>query len=625
MRTMRQPAPPLLSALSEKGVTRRQHKKPKNPKQAAAAATVAAAAATAAAPRRHRRRRRAPAAAPRRPPPPPPPRRRARAGGKRPARAAGWARGARRGGAAARAGARPSREGAAAPVNGGRPPPRLRRPPSATRRSADASASGSPPCGPFLVTKPSLSTSTAVWRAGSSASAAPAAGLGAPPPAAGRPRRPRRRRLFAGPAQARLLVLAPRVLDEPRAVLLALPPQPHLVGPRLHLVQLPRFLDGVALPREEVLGERVQDVHAEHEVALADGDIHRHDLVLVRLVDLQGRLQHVQEVGQLVVADVLRAVGIEVLPDLVVHVVIVVRQPLLHVLRGLRMTARKVMPIPISLLGRWQSSSLMMPSSTPSQPADVDICAAGGVCDFHSPPPPLHVHLLDDESESSCCSERTFVFLVHVVDAALLLDVHEERHAEDGEDEHDEEEQQADVEERRQRHGQREQQRADALRALHQAQHSAHLGHAHHAQQRRRHEVLLDDVAQHQACAPRPASAARPGRRGGARAWRAGGGAGAVAGLERPAAGCRVFGFRLPGFGAPPTATDSPRAPHGTASPGEGVRACVCVRACACQSFSTHRTPNERNRLEFKSSAISRRSEERKRKHGSISLQHHVI
>ncbi len=40
----------------------------------------------------------------------------------------------------------------------------------------------------------------------------------------------------------------------------------------------------------------------------------------------------------------------------------------------------------------------------------------------------------------------------HVVDAALLLDVGEVGHTEDGVDEHDEEQQQADVEERGERH-----------------------------------------------------------------------------------------------------------------------------------------------------------------------------
>ena len=65
-----------------------------------------------------------------------------------------------------------------------------------------------------------------------------------------------------------------------------------------YLSELGRLLDGVALAREEVLGEGVEDVDAEAEVAAADGDVHADDLVLVRLVDLQRRLKHVQEVGQ---------------------------------------------------------------------------------------------------------------------------------------------------------------------------------------------------------------------------------------------------------------------------------------------------------------------------------------
>lgn len=46
--------------------------------------------------------------------------------------------------------------------------------------------------------------------------------------------------------------------------------------------------------------------------------------------------------------------------------------------------------------------------------------------------------------------------VVDIVDAALLLHVHEKGHAENGEDEHDQEQQQADVEQGGQGHGQRE-------------------------------------------------------------------------------------------------------------------------------------------------------------------------
>ena len=99
---------------------------------------------------------------------------------------------------------------------------------------------------------------------------------------------------------------------------------------RRDLAQLRGLLHRVPLAREEVLGEGVQHVHAVAEVAAADGDVHRDDLVLVGLVDLERGLQHVQEVGQLPVLDVLRPVGVELLPDLVEHIVVVISQPLLH-------------------------------------------------------------------------------------------------------------------------------------------------------------------------------------------------------------------------------------------------------------------------------------------------------
>lgn len=110
-----------------------------------------------------------------------------------------------------------------------------------------------------------------------------------------------------------------------------------LLRPRLYLADLGHGLDyRVALARKEVLGECVQYVHAVNQVTPTYRYVHGHDLVLVGLVDLKRRLQDVQEVGQLIVPDVPRAVRVEVLPDLVVHVVVVVRQTLLHVLRGLR-------------------------------------------------------------------------------------------------------------------------------------------------------------------------------------------------------------------------------------------------------------------------------------------------
>ena len=74
-----------------------------------------------------------------------------------------------------------------------------------------------------------------------------------------------------------------------------------------YLAELGRLFDGIALPREEVLGERVEDVDAEAEVPAADGDVHAYDLVFVGLVDLQRGLQDVEEVGECAVSERQRA------------------------------------------------------------------------------------------------------------------------------------------------------------------------------------------------------------------------------------------------------------------------------------------------------------------------------
>jgi len=63
--------------------------------------------------------------------------------------------------------------------------------------------------------------------------------------------------------------------------------------------------------------------------------------------------------------------------------------------------------------------------------------------------------------------EATVLIRLHeveeVVDAVGVLDVHKERHSEDGKDEHDEEEEEADVDKSRHRDGEREEQCPDAF------------------------------------------------------------------------------------------------------------------------------------------------------------------
>ena len=70
-----------------------------------------------------------------------------------------------------------------------------------------------------------------------------------------------------------------------------------IIGHRARLLHF--FIMILAFAREKVLGERVQHVNTEAQVAPADGNVHGDDLELVGLVDLQRRLQHVKEVGQL--------------------------------------------------------------------------------------------------------------------------------------------------------------------------------------------------------------------------------------------------------------------------------------------------------------------------------------
>lgn len=102
------------------------------------------------------------------------------------------------------------------------------------------------------------------------------------------------------------------------------------------------------------------------------------------------------------------------------------------------------------------------------------------------------------EQQYHWLSERAEV--VVFVKSPVALHVHEKRHSEYGEYKHDQKQQQAYVEQRRQWHGQGEQKGPDALRSLDQTQHTTHFGHTDHTQQCRRHEILGDQIAQHQTC-----------------------------------------------------------------------------------------------------------------------------
>ena len=291
-----------------------------------------------------------------------------------------------------------------------------------------------------------------------------------------------------------LPVLAPRPLDHLGAEDLPLALQRRaggeVVGPLLRDADV-ADVAGVARRAEEVLRERVEDVDAVHDVALADGDVERHELVVVRLLDLQRQLQLADELAQALERDVLRRLLVVLLPQLVVHVEVVLRQPLLHILRRLAEVLEDDGDVHVDDDEEADDEVADEVGDAGAGAAAVLRRAVLRVRDAgeHAVPPRRRRHL---EQQDHAAAERLEV--EHVVDAVLVLDVHEERHAEDGEDEHDEEEQQADVDERRQRHGEREEECPNALRRLDQSQHATDAEHAHHSQQGRRHEVVLDDV-----------------------------------------------------------------------------------------------------------------------------------
>lgn len=85
----------------------------------------------------------------------------------------------------------------------------------------------------------------------------------------------------------------------------------------------------------------------------------------------------------------------------------------------------------------------MIPSSTPSHPADVDICiiikCIIRICE------PIFINTTKVCNTTNLEKQDHALYesfeVVDIVETTFVLDVHEERHAENGKDEHNEEEQ----------------------------------------------------------------------------------------------------------------------------------------------------------------------------------------
>ena len=191
-----------------------------------------------------------------------------------------------------------------------------------------------------------------------------------------------------------------------------------------------------------------------HSLVFTDGNIQEHQPVVVGLRYAEWFFQRVAEVREFLQRDVLSGLLVEALPDLVVHVEVVLREALLHVLRGLAEVLQDHRDVHVDDDEEADDEVRHEVEDAEWRVATVAVgrClsrvgVAGRRPVVHEPGqravPPRRGG--DLEQDDHTAPERLEV--EHVVDALVVLGVHEERHAEDGVNEHDEEEKQAYVEE----------------------------------------------------------------------------------------------------------------------------------------------------------------------------------
>ena len=131
-------------------------------------------------------------------------------------------------------------------------------------------------------------------------------------------------------------VLTPRTLYQPRHDILALPlhraTDRVVILPLGTLLQVAQVAAAFGASAEKVLSQRVENVDAVDAVAVTDGDVEQHEAIMIRQRYTQRLLQAVDELAESRQRDVLRRFLVEQLPDLVVHIEVVLRQSLLDVL-----------------------------------------------------------------------------------------------------------------------------------------------------------------------------------------------------------------------------------------------------------------------------------------------------
>ena len=286
-------------------------------------------------------------------------------------------------------------------------------------------------------------------------------------------------------------MLAPGALDQPRDDVLTLPF--HRAADRVVVLSLRTLLKVAEVAAfgagpQEVLGQRVEDVDAVDAISIADRNVQQHETVMIRHGYAQRFFQTVDELAEPLQRDVLRRFLVEQLPDLVVHVEVVLRQSLLHVLGRLAEVLEYDGDVHVY---DDQKTDDEIRDDVHDALATVAAVAVrfelgGRVVALvlvhqrrqHFVPAGRRRYL---EQNDHAVEQRLEV--EDVVDAVHVPHVHEEGHSENGVDEHDEEQQETDVDERRHGDGERKQQRPNTFGRFDEPQNATDAEHSNHSQQ----------------------------------------------------------------------------------------------------------------------------------------------
>ncbi len=179
---------------------------------------------------------------------------------------------------------------------------------------------------------------------------------------------------------------------------------------------------------------------------LADGNIHKDQLVVVGFGEAEGVLHGGDKLAEATEGDVLRGLLVELLPRLVVHVKVFLSEALLHVLGRLAEVLQDHSDVHVDddqeaddEIRHHEDDGLRRVAAVAYRLFDCVVRVAVLVVHDAGQGAIPARRCRDLEQQDHAASKR--LEIEHVVQAARVLHVHEEVHAKDGEDEHNEKEQ----------------------------------------------------------------------------------------------------------------------------------------------------------------------------------------